>query len=157
MTPLRWAVRIAMTLADRGRRLAWRRMKHWPMHSVRGIVLTPERRVVLVRHSYTAGWHCPAGGLGRHEDAETAIRRELSEEIGLYHGMFEQVEAISDMEEGRSRRLVTFVVREALYRPRWSLEIEEVGAFAPDALPADIAGFSRRALERFLDVPTSDR
>lgn len=154
MTPLRWAIRIAMTLADRGRRVVWRRMKR-PMHSVRGIVLTPEGRVVLVRHSYTPGWHCPAGGIGRREDAATAIRRELQEEIGLHQGLFEEVETIADSEEGRSRRLVTFMVREALYRPRWSLEIEEVAAFALDTLPTDLAGFSRRALERFLEIPTA--
>jgi ADP-ribose pyrophosphatase YjhB (NUDIX family) len=155
VTLLRLAVRIGMTLADRSRRIAWRYMP-WPLQSVRGIVLTPERRVVLVRHSYSPGWHCPAGGIGRNESADTAIRRELREEIGLYHGLFEDVETVSDREEGRSRRLVTFVVREALYRPRWSLEIEEVGAFALDALPPDLAAFSRSALERHLNLPGSN-
>ena len=46
-----------------------------------------------------------------------------------------------------------YVVRDVRYRPpRWSLEIEDVRAFAPERLPPDIAAISRRQVadaERF--------
>jgi ADP-ribose pyrophosphatase YjhB (NUDIX family) len=40
-------------------------------------------KVLLVRHSYVAGWLLPGGGVGRGEPPEVAIIREMQEEIGL--------------------------------------------------------------------------
>jgi hypothetical protein len=48
-----------------------------------------------------------------------------------------------------------FVVRGVRYRPRWSLEVAEVRAFALDALPEDTALITHRLLglagDRFRD------
>ena len=40
-------------------------------------------KVVLIRHSYTAGWHLPGGGVQNGEPPEKAVMRELKEELGL--------------------------------------------------------------------------
>lgn len=40
-------------------------------------------KIVLVRQSYTTGWHLPGGGVGRGEPPAEAVLRELREEIGL--------------------------------------------------------------------------
>ncbi|MEM6761725.1 MAG: NUDIX domain-containing protein [Pseudomonadota bacterium] len=50
---------------------------------VRCMVIDADERVLLVRHTYTAGWHLPGGGVDAHESARTAATRELKEETGV--------------------------------------------------------------------------
>lgn len=139
-------IRIVMTAADRLRWLSWR-IGGRPIDGVRAIVLTHEGKIVLVRHSYNQGWHIPAGGKKRGELPAAAIVRELREEIGFQAGAVIQLEAREARLGRRPHHLTTFVVRDAVYRSRLSLEIEEIGEFALDALPADLVKHSREALE----------
>lgn len=43
----------------------------------------PEGRLLLVTHSYSAGWGLPGGLMGRNEEPAETARREMHEELGL--------------------------------------------------------------------------
>src|SRR4051812_43465614 len=78
----RGLVRAAMTLVHRLLVMRWF-VTRPRTFGVRAIVLTPEGRIVLIRHSYAPGWYLPGGGRRRDEAPQAAILRELREEIGL--------------------------------------------------------------------------
>src|SRR3954471_7986104 len=50
---------------------------------VRVLVCDGAGAVLLVRHSYTAGWHLPGGAVDPGESLAAAAARELREETGL--------------------------------------------------------------------------
>lgn len=87
---------------------------------VRGAVLDADGRVLLVRHTYMAGWHMPGGGVEAGETAPDALRRELDEEAGIeiaappvLHGLF------FNGHVSRRDHVLVYVVRGFRRRPGW--------------------------------------
>ncbi len=62
---------------------SWFRFSRSLTLGVRGVVVDAEGRVLLVRHTYTPGWHFPGGGVEKRETAVLSMQRELKEEAGI--------------------------------------------------------------------------
>ncbi|MGE0741302.1 MAG: NUDIX domain-containing protein [Hyphomonadaceae bacterium] len=136
----------------------WWRLRRGTTLGVRGIATDGSGRVLLVRHTYSAGWHLPGGGVESGETAVASAIREMAEEGG--------VEAIG------APRLVGFYANHAnfpndhialfrfeTWRPCAATahsEIAERGFFTLDALPDGVTpGTRRRLAEVFEGAPQS--
>ncbi len=118
---------------------------------VRGIVVDGEGRVLLVRHTYTPGWHFPGGGVEFGETLDTALRRELHEEAGIdLTGPAELLGIYANFDLFPGDHVLAFAVRSwEQVRPLGpNREIAEADFFATSALPdGATAGTRRRVAE----------
>jgi len=126
------------------------RTGQWPLTiGVRIIVRDEAARVLLVRHTYTPGWHFPGGAVDRRETAADAAVRELREEaliealgqprlVGIYLSLTQKKsDHILFYEAGRWR---------PVQGKARVLEIAETGFFPAYALPEGTTGGTRRRL-----------
>lgn len=138
-------IRTVFTFLQGLRRLLW--LVTGPRgDGVHAVPLTPGGRVVLVRLTYAPGWRLPGGGQKKSETAVEGMLRELREEIGLVaHGA---IERLADIRPGGlpGDRSALFLIRDVEYRPRQSLEVEEVGEFDMADLPENLTRSTRDAL-----------
>ncbi len=117
---------------------------------VRAAVFDAEGRVFLVKHSYTPGWHMPGGGVEWGETMAQALDRELSEEAGVRLSAPPTLFGIYLNRRMAPRDHVAVYVCRDWTQPEPpkvpNLEIVACGFYAPDALPEDTAGSTRRRL-----------
>jgi 8-oxo-dGTP pyrophosphatase MutT (NUDIX family) len=131
-----------------------------PLHlGVRGMVIDPQEKVLLVRHTYVSGWYLPGGGVEAGESAQAALARELSEEAGvvllaspIFHGLF------FNPKGSRRDHVACYVVRDFRISPiPPNFEIAEARFFPADALPEDTSPATRARLAEVLKgAPPSD-
>jgi ADP-ribose pyrophosphatase YjhB (NUDIX family) len=130
------------------------RMRRGMTLGAQGVVIDGDNRVLLVRHSYSPGWFFPGGGVEWNETIETALARELEEEVGItleappqLHGVFGNFASFP------GDHIAVFVVRhwqrrEDYYRRG---EIAEARMFAQRNLPEHTDPGTRVRLEEILD------
>ncbi|MDQ0503902.1 NUDIX domain-containing protein [Xanthobacter agilis] len=136
-----------------------RRLRHGLTLGVRVLAHDGEGRLLLVKHSYTPGWHLPGGGVDAGESAAAAAHRELKEEANAQvegplelHGLF-----FHPAYGGRDH-VVCFRGRvRGGPAPRPNLEILAASFFPFDALPPDTTPATlRRIAEWRAGMPLSE-
>src|SRR6185295_2798601 len=139
-------LRSVATLINRGLRLYWRVTKPVTF-GVRAVVLGPDGRVALVKHTYDRYWYLPGGAMKKGEAAEAAVRREIQEEIGVSDPAIERkLGTYFSTKEGKRDTIDVFVVRVPALGKLQRFEIASAEWFAPDALPADISPATQRRI-----------
>lgn len=127
----------------------WFRISRGLTLGVRGAVLDDRGRVLLVRHTYVAGWHLPGGGVETGETAGMALARELDEEAWIeileppvLHGIF------FNGHVSRRDHVLVYAIRGFRRRPGWRPDREIAAAeFVPlTDLPDEVTAGTRARL-----------
>lgn len=126
---------------------------------VRGLVIAPDNRVLLVRHTYVPGFYLPGGGVESGETMAQALARELAEEGNIHLTEPAALHGVYFNRRASNRDHVALYVARGFEQSRPRLpdyEIAEAGFFALDALPEDTTLSTRaRLAEVFEGAPLS--
>nr|WP_290228393.1 NUDIX hydrolase [Trichocoleus desertorum] len=104
------------------------------------IPLLPDGRIVLIRRQDNGKWGLPGGMVDWGEDIPKTVQRELAEETGLELVKIRRLVGVYSAPDRDPRIHSVCVVVEAevqgTMQAQDTLEVIEVQAFAPDALPS---------------------
>ena len=115
---------------------------------VRGVVIDAQERVLLVRHSYVAGWMFPGGGVEHNESLESAIIKELDEETGVQvKNRPELFSVYANFKYFKGDHVALYIIREWEMVERKSMEIAEYHFFGIDDLPEGTTSGTKRRLQ----------
>jgi ADP-ribose pyrophosphatase YjhB (NUDIX family) len=146
-----WRLRLEPVITPLFR--VWWRLSRPMTLGARTIVRDLEGRILLVRHSYSKGWHLPGGGVEIGETSMEAALRELVEEGGVEAiGAPKLFGLYANQAHFPNDHVAIYVVDTwRTCAPRAGPEIAERGFFARDALPEGVTPGTRRRLAELFD------
>jgi len=117
------------------------------------IIIEVEGGIVLIkRKNPPYGWAIPGGFVDYGESLETAAVREAKEETGLDIEDLHQFHTYSDPgRDPRGHTISTVFIARAKGIPRASDDAADIGVFAEDNLPKDIAFDHRDILRDYFE------
>lgn len=118
---------------------------------VKGLVINPQQEVLLVEHTYIAGWHLPGGGVDYGESPKAALIRELKEEAGLQVKAATLFGIYAHKIHGAADFPVLYIVKdfEAIPGAHLSQEIKQVQWFAVSKLPRETTVSTHQRLKEY--------
>jgi len=121
---------------------------------VRGLVTDEAGRVLLIQHTYVKGWHLPGGGVDRGEAAETAVIRELVEEVGIVATSRPRLLSVhNNHARFRGDHVLYYRIESWEQGQATSVgEIDETQWFHPDDLPEGVTASTRRRIEEAMGL-----
>lgn len=119
---------------------------------VRGLVITRDNEVLLVRHTYIEGWYLPGGSVDKKESFERALVRELFEECGVKVHKAELFHLYFDARYAAGHHIALYIAREFQLPENFStnLEIKEARLFSVETLPEGTSAATRRRILEYL-------
>src|SRR5688572_2329282 len=115
--------------------------------SVKGVFCTPDGQIVLLKNERNE-WELPGGRLEDGEAPPACLAREIEEELGVRVSVGAALDSyLFEVVPGKQVFIVTYVCTlEGGFAPVLSHEHQEVGLFAPDALPPELPDGYRRSI-----------
>ena len=101
---------------------------------------SPERVVLIRRHTPPLGWALPGGFVNYGESLEDAANREALEETGLKLTHLRQFRAYSEPErDSRAHTVSVIFTARAHGEPKAGSDASDIGLFTQQALPTPLA------------------
>ena len=130
-------------------RIYWRIFR--PITAGVRVLLVENRSVILVKHTYEDAWYLPGGGLKRGETLADAARRETAEEV---NGQLQDLRLFgiyTNFSQLKTDHIVLFISEDFTWQAKADkAEIEAIGQFSFDRLPANLSRGTKRRLDEYL-------
>lgn len=118
---------------------------------VRALVMNEQGQVLLVRHTYTPGWHFPGGGVDHQETTAAAALREAYEEAGIVtHDQPTLIGIYYHTVRGADDYVALYAIHSSIQKDVKSPEIAECAWFDVDDLPAQTTQSTKDHLAEYL-------
>ncbi|APJ04718.1 NUDIX domain-containing protein [Silvanigrella aquatica] len=119
-------------------------------NGARALIINDQNEILLVFHTYIAGWHFPGGGVDKGESPREAVVREVREEAGiivknspvLFDNYYHTFAGADDI-------VCLYVIRDFDCQSFQSSEIQSVKWFSLKELPLDISKATQRRINEY--------